>query len=98
MPPACESAEGVRVVRLLVCCVSGCIVAFCALGAACPLFPCVYVISLPVSYLCIPALLTALLRYNLHTMQITRLMCTVQWIFIKRTEPCNYRVCAFSLV
>ena len=31
-------------------------------------------------------------------MQITRLMCTVQWIFIKCTEPCNYRVCALSLV
>lgn len=51
MPPACESAEGMCVVRLLVYCVSVCIVPFCALGAACPLFLCVYVVSLPVSYL-----------------------------------------------
>ena len=45
--PVCllhESAEGM-------CVVSPCVVPFCAPGAACPLFPCLYVISLPVSYI-----------------------------------------------
>ena len=96
-----------RVSRLRACVLfaCSCVVSLCVLSLSVlwvlrvPCF-CVYMSFLCLSRisLCIPALLTALLRYNLHSMQITRLMCTVQWIFIKRTEPCNYCVSVLSLV
>lgn len=73
-----------------VCCL--CVLtAFCALGAVCPLFPCVYVISLPVSYLCIPALFMTVEIQSTHHAEDT--ICVTQFSGFLLNAQSHVTVC-----